>query len=222
MSIKGQIEAKCPNSKCEPFTAELWSFIRGDVDENLRLQIKARECNLIMCDECEQPFFPEEPYIYFEPPSELLAFVFPESFRVKEKFWRDKMHADFEEMHKVLGEQFPLTVEPIIFFGVDGLAELLDFEDFRNEERDVMEWVAKELGLALYRVSPRYARENDVPGSLPYAANGSKSGPTRDSVMTGLKTLLAANDRLTAYQRYLEKLESSKDGLPPASAVKTA
>src|ERR1700757_1522673 len=120
MSLKGRIEAKCPNG-CEPFDAELYSFIRGDTDPDLRLALKARECNLLLCDECEKPFFPEEPYIYYEPRAELLAFGFPESFRPKEKFWREKMGADFEEMRKALGPAFPLTVEPVIFFGVDAL-----------------------------------------------------------------------------------------------------
>ncbi|MBI3550986.1 MAG: hypothetical protein HY077_00585 [Elusimicrobia bacterium] len=219
MSLRGRIEAKCPKG-CEPFDAELYSFIRGDTDPDLRLQVKARECNLLICDECEKPFFPEEPYIYFEPAAELLAFVFPESFRPNERYWREKMHADFEEMRKVLGAEFPLTVEPIIFFGVDGLAELLDFEDFRGEEREVMEWIAKDLGLSLYRVSPRYARDNDVPGSLPFSANGSRAAATRQGVIAGLEKLLAANDRLGAYRRYFDDLKSSKAGLPPPSTLK--
>jgi hypothetical protein len=128
------------------------------------------------------------------------------------------MRADFEEMRKALGAAFPLTVEPIIMFGVDALAELLDFEDYRGEEREVMEWVAKDLGLPLYRVSPRYARDNDAPGALPYVPNG-KAGVTRDGVIAGLEKLLAANDRLEAYARFLDKLKSSKESLPPASLV---
>jgi len=220
MSLRGRIVAKCPNG-CEPFDGELYSFIRGDTDANLRLQIKARECNMLLCDECEKPFFPEEPYIYFEPAAELLAFVFPESFRPKEKFWREKMHADFEEMRRVLAEKFPLTVEPVIFFGVDGLGELLDFEDFRNEEAEVMEWIAKDLGLSIYKVSPRFARDNDVPVSLPYAAAGAKAA-TRASVLAGLEKVLAANDRLEAYQRYHVKLKAAKADLPPPSTVKPA
>ena len=220
MSLRGRIIAKCPKG-CEPFDAELYSFIRGDTDPDLRLQIKARECNLLICDECEKPFFPEEPYIYFEPQAEILGFVFPESFRPREKYWREKMHADFEEMRRALAENFPLTVEPVIFFGVDGLAELLDFEDYRSEEHEVMEWVAKDLGLSIYKVSPRFSRDNDVPGSLPYAANGAKA-PSREGAIAGLEKVLAANDRLKAYQRYLEKLKASQAGLPPPSTVKPA
>lgn len=215
MSLKGQIEAKCPNG-CEPFEAELWSFIRGDTDPDLRLALKARECNLILCPACEKPFFPEEPYIYFEPGAELLVFVFPESFRAKEQFWREKMRADFEQMKTVLGDSLPTSMEPIILFGVDPLAELLDFEDFRGEEREVMEWVAKDLGLSIYKVSPRYAREHEVPGSLPYAPARGEAA-TRESVIVGLEKLLAANNRLEAYRRYLDKLKSSGDALPPAA-----
>lgn len=220
MSLKGVIEAKCPNG-CEPFEAELWSFIRGDTDPDLRLSLKAREINLIMCDACGKAFFPEEPYIYHEPPAELLAFVFPESFRPKEAFWREKMQKDFDQMRAVLGKSLPPSLEPIILFGVDPLAELLDFEDFRGEEREVMEWVAKDLGLSLYKVSPRYARDHDVPGSLPYAPKkGQAAG--RENVIAGLEKVVAANDRLEAYVRYLDKLKSSKDALPPAFAAPAA
>ncbi len=217
MSLRGRIDAKCPNG-CEPFDADVYSFIRGDTDPNLRLQLKARECNLLICDECEKPFFPEEPYIYFEPQAELLAFVFPESFRPKEKYWRQKMATDFEEMRKALGTAFPLTAEPVICFGVDDLAQLLDFEDFRGEEREVMEWVANDLGLSLYRVSPRFARDSDVPGALPYVPIGRK-GVTREGVMEGLEKVLAANDHLESFARYLDQLKASKVGLPPASLV---
>jgi hypothetical protein len=215
MSIKGRIEAKCPNG-CEPFDAEVYSFVRGDTDEALRLQIKARELNLLICDGCEKPFFPELPYIYFDPSAELLAFVFPESFRAKEQFWRDKMHADFELMRQALAADFPLSVVPSIFFGEEGLAELLDFEDFRGEETEVMEWIARDFGLSIYKVSPRYARENDCPGSLPYEGKN----PSRASVIKSLEKVLAANDRLEAFARFLAKFKTSKDGVPPTSTVR--
>lgn len=222
MSFKGEIEAKCPKG-CEPFAAEVWSFIRGDRSVELRDAILARECNLILCPQCNGAFIPEEPYVYFEPQRELLGFVFPESYRAKSEFWREKMRADFALMKKSLGTELSLDVEPELFFGIEELAVLLEKEDWNGEEREVMEFIARDLGLELYQVSPRYARENQVPAALPFAP-GAPGGPaTPQSVIAGLEKLVAANDRLTAFSGFLAKLRAQKaPELPPASQVKAA
>ncbi|MEK7857938.1 MAG: CpXC domain-containing protein [Elusimicrobiota bacterium] len=217
MSFKGEIEAKCPKG-CEAFTAEVWSFIRGDQSQDLRLAVMFRECNMILCPGCQAAFFAPAPYVYFESQLELLAFVFPESYKEKEAYWRDKMHEDFEVFKTSLGAEVSLDVEPEIFFGTEGLALLLENEDYRGEEREVMEFVAKELGLSLYRVSPVYAREKNLPSALPFEGGAAD----RASVIAGLKKLLAANDRLTAYQAYLDMFAAGKAPLPPASKIKTA
>src|SRR3989338_4557025 len=136
MSFKGAVEAKCPKG-CEPFDAEIWSFIRGDKSPELRLFVLFRECNLIMCPECETAFFPLEPYIYFDPSAELLAFVFPDSYRGKADFWRQKMRDDFLALKKNMGEEMFLRIEPQIFFGPEELALLLEKDDYCGEEREV-------------------------------------------------------------------------------------
>ncbi len=218
MSFKGEIEAKCPRG-CEPFEAEVWSFIRGDRSVELRDAILARECNLLLCPACNSAFIPEEPYVYFEPQRELLAFVFPESYRGKEAFWRDKMRADFALMKESLGADLSLDLEPELFFGEEELAKVLEREDYAGEEREVMEFIANDLGLSLYQVSPRYAREHDVPASLPFTGKTA----TPSSVVAGLEKLLGENDRLTAYGGFLSKLKAQREpALPPASQVKTA
>lgn len=218
MSFKGQIEAKCPKG-CEPFETEIWSFIRGDRSIELRDAILARECNLILCEQCNSAFVPAEPYVYFEPRREILAFVFPESYREKEDYWRGKMKEDFVLMKESLAGEVSLDLEPQIFFGVDELAELLEDEDYRGEEDEVMEFIAKELGLGIYKVSPRYARERRVPGLLPYAP--SKRGEKADvkNVVAGLEKIVAANDRLTAFSGFLKTLRA-EGKLPPASTVR--
>lgn len=215
MSIKGEISAKCPGG-CEPFTADVYSFIRGDKSPALRLAVLFRECNMLLCPECEKPFFPDAPYVYHDPFDELVAFVFPESYREKEGFWRAKMAEDFAAMQKVLGGKIPLS-EPEIFFGNDGLACLLESEDYRAEETEVMECVAKELGLSLYRVSPLYARRRAVPRTLPFAGESA----SRLSVIAGLEKVLAANDRLTAYADYSAALRAdARAGLPPLAQIR--
>src|SRR4051812_24462663 len=207
MSFKGQIEARCPKG-CEPFTTEVWSFIRGDQSPELRDAILWRECNLILCETCSLAFFPENAYIYYEPPAELLAFVFPESYRAKEAFWRAKMHEDFVAVKQTLGKVISIDQEPEIFFGHEELAELLEKEDYRGEEREVMEALAGELGLSLYQVSPSFSRERGVPRSLPFLAGKKGAKADRAAVVAGLEKLLAANDRLREYQSYFERLKA--------------
>lgn len=214
MSFKGEIETQCPKG-CEPFETEIWSFIRGDSSPALREALLAREMNLLLCPSCDAAFFPEEPYVYFEPQAEILAFVFPESFRDREDYWRKKMGEDFTTMKTALGPELPIAQEPEIFFGLEELALLLEGEDYRATEREVMECLANELGLSLYHVSPQYARQNGVPASLPYVGG---RPATRESVIRGLEKLIAANDRLAAFGEYLKSLRSyAGHGLPPES-----
>ena len=219
MSFKGEIEVRCPKG-CEPFTTEIWSFIRGDQSPALREAVLARECNLLLCPACDTAFIPEEPYVYFEPQAELLAFVFPESYRDRRDYWLGKMRDDFLLMREALGGEITLDVEPQIFFGFEELAELLEREDYRAEEREVMECLAGELGLSLYRVSPSFSRRSGIPRSLPYATRDGAPATLR-SVMEGLEKLVGANDRLTSYGAYLKSLKSSDPGefLPPPAGL---
>ncbi|MBI5631019.1 MAG: hypothetical protein HY921_09060 [Elusimicrobia bacterium] len=220
MSFQGEITAKCPKG-CEPFEVRIWSFIRGDRDEVLREAVMAKECNLLLCPSCDVPFFPQEPYVYFEPRAEILAFVMPESYRDKEERWRKKMREDFLAMKEAMGSEFSLDLEPEVFFGPDGLAEVLEGENYRGEEREVMECFAKELDLALYEVSPSYARRRRIPSALPYRrADG--SGITCQVLLEGLKRVVEANDSLSSYKELLEHLKSHpQEPLPPASTVKS-
>ena len=172
----------------------------------------------VLCEECSVPFFPESSYVYFEPQRELLAFVFPESYRAKETYWREKMRDDFLTMKKSLGASISLATEPDIYFGQEELAQVLESEDYRSEEREVMEAVAAELKLSLYCVSPSFARREKVPASLPY--EGTQATPK--SIIAGLEKLLTANDRLGEFKAYLKRLKTeTRAALPPKSAPAT-
>ena len=213
MSFQGTIEATCPGCT-DGFEAPIWSFVHGGKDEALRDQAKAMECNLLLCPSCGAAVVPEAAWIYYEPSDEILAFVFPMSYKAEEGKWRDKMKADFAAMRDALGDHLPVGHEPEVFFGPEGLAQLLEFEDWRRDERDVMEFFAKDLKLSVYHASPAWARENGAPSRLPYKGKT----PNRASVIEGIKILVAANDRMTPWVDYLAKLEKdSAAALPPAA-----
>ena len=215
MSIKGIVEASCP-AGCESFEVEVWSFIHGAKSPALREAALVKECNLLICPGCGAPFFAEAPYIYFDPDAEILMFVFPDSFRREEARWRLKMGEDHLALKRALGKNLPVDLAPELCFGPEGLSALLRDDDCRDEEREVMEFLARDLGLSVYRISPRFARRRGLPAALPYAPAPGEA-VTRASLIDGLRRLLAANDRLTTYQACLDGLLASADAaLPPA------
>ncbi len=216
MSLQGQIETRCPSCS-EAFETPVWSFVHGERDSDLREKVKARECNLLLCPQCGGAFMPEVPWVYYEPGAEILAFVFPETWRGEESKWRAKMEEDFAQMRAALGERLPADMSPEVYFGQEDLGGLLEAEDWRVDERDVMAHYAKDLGLKVYKASPRWARAQRAPSELPY--RGAK--PTREALLEGLRALVAANDRLTAWADYLAALEKeSGAGVPPAAKTK--
>lgn len=213
MSFQGEIEARCPHG-CEPFSTPVWSFVHGGKSPELRDTIKALELNLLLCPSCGKAFAPDETWIYFEPEREILAFVMPASYKAEETSWREKMEADFAAMRETLGDVLGLEREPELFFGPEGLAQLLELEDWNGEEREVMEHYARQEKLSLYKTSPAWAREHGAPSELPYIGESA----TRESVIAGIKQLLAVNDRLTAWGDYLAALEGDPGAsLPPAA-----
>ena len=215
MSFQGTIEANCP-SCTDGFEAPIWSFVHGGKDALLRDQAKAMECNLLLCPSCGAAFVPEAAWIYYEPEDEILAFVFPLSYKAEEVKWRDKMKADFAAMREALGDNLPVGHEPEVFFGPEGLAKLLELEDWRRDERDVMMFFAKDLKLGIYNASPAWAREHGAPSWLPFAGKTA----TRESVIAGLRTIVEANDRLTPWSDYLAKLEKDPASTLPPAAMK--
>ncbi|OGS37479.1 MAG: hypothetical protein A2506_13840 [Elusimicrobia bacterium RIFOXYD12_FULL_66_9] len=217
MSMQGEIETPCASCR-EPFEAPVWSFVNGGADENLRDQVKARELNLLLCPHCGAAFVPEVAWIYYEPAAEILAFVFPDAWVAEEARWRGKMKEDYEQMRAALGARLPLDMMPEVFFGQAGLAGLLEAEDWRNDERDVAVFLAGELGLSIYKASPLWARAHGAPSVLPYEGKGA---PTRAALIAGMRKLVAANDRLTAWSDYLGRYEKDAGAaLPPAAKTR--
>lgn len=216
MSFQGTVDANCP-SCTDGFDAPVWSFVHGGKDPALRDQAKAMEVNLLLCPSCGAAFVPDVAWIYYEPDDEILAFVFPVSFQTEESKWRDKMKADFAAMREALGDHLPVGHEPQVYFGPEGLAKLLELEDWRRDERDVMAFFAKDLGLSVFKASPAWARAHGAPSWLPYEGKN----PARDAIVEGLRKIVAANDRLTAWSDLLAALEKDPASpLPPAAMAK--
>lgn len=214
MALRGEVEAKCPRG-CGEMDAEVWSFVRGDKDLELKEALMAGELNLLICDECGQPFYADVPVVYADPKSELLVFSFPESFRKEEARWRRKMHEDYGEMRKLLSDDSSLAVEPELVFGIEPLRETLRADRDMEDEVLVAAHESKRLGLHMVAVERAYSREHGLPWGLPYKGKAAKGkAPPREAILKGLEALVDANDRLHGYARWLKRLEDGKD-LPP-------
>ena len=209
MSFLGRVEGRCP-AGCEAGEFEVWSFVRGDVDDGLRLALLAGELNLVVCEDCSRPFFPDATLIYSDPRIRLLAFVFPESFKADEPKWRAKMAEDFAVMRGTLGANMPLGDEPEIYFGYGAMRDVLQGEDDREDEAMVAAYLLKDLKLVPFNVDPAYARANGLPRFVPLA------GPkwSFEAAKKGVDDLLKANDRLVSFAAWRKAL--AKGGQPPA------
>ena len=194
MSFLGRVPGSCPRG-CEAGEYEVWSFVRGDKDENLRLTLLTGELNIVICETCGQPFFPDASLVYVDRRVGLTAFVFPETYKAEEGKWRAKMAEDFATMSGTLGADMPLNEPPEIFFGYEAIRQALQGDDDREDEAAVADWLLKGLGLIPYNVDPGYARRKALPRFVPLS--GPKWSP--EAAKKGVEALLKANDRLVSF-----------------------
>jgi hypothetical protein len=204
------VEARCPRGCTE--NVSVWSFVRADTDEALRDALLAGELNLVACPHCGDLFFPDAVVVYFDPRADLLAFVFPESYRAEEARWRGKMREDFERMRAALASEAPLEADPEIFFGMEACREVLLRQDDLEDEVRVAETLAGRLGLELGDVERAFARRGGLPWRVPLRGPGSGLEPKR--IRAGIDALLASNDRLEGYRRWLDVLSASSGPVP--------
>lgn len=219
MAIRGTVIAKCP-AGCEPFEVEIWSFVRGDVDSDLRESLLAGDLNLLVCEDCGEVFMPETSMVYFDPKTELLAFIFPEWYRKEEARWRKKMRADYEEMKGVIGGTHPPS-EPVIFFGMEEASRSMQKEEELEDQVRIAAILAPQQGLEVYPVDRAYARSRGLPHLLPCSPAPKGKDNTREDALKGLLILLKANDKLEGFRRWLSLLGGS-EGMPPRSKGKSA
>jgi hypothetical protein len=212
MSIKGVVEVRCPKG-CEAEEIEVWSFVRGDQDAELRETLLVGELNLVLCAKCGSAFYADATVIYLDEEAQLLAFIFPESYKADEARWRAKMAEDFSQLKAAMpGLRLE---EPRLFFGFDEIRELLRVDDEMSDEVEVARAFMKQLGLASWTMDRAFARARRLPWDVPLI----KGKPfSRENALQGLKTLLKANDRLEAYRRLAELLEAATEQ-PPAAGL---
>ncbi|MBI3549979.1 MAG: hypothetical protein HY078_13155 [Elusimicrobia bacterium] len=214
MALKGRVEVKCPRG-CGEMDSDVWSFIRGDRDEELKEALIDGELNLLVCEECSGVFYAEVPFVYSDPAAQMLVFCFPDSFKAEESRWRDKMHEDYAQMKAILtDDKRSVPAEPQLLFGIEPLRVMLKADREMEIEVAVAEALCRELKLPILQVKRSFARGGGVPWVLPCRLSAKAKTATLAAVLKGLDELLARNDVLAGFQRWKVVLSSSKQ-LPP-------
>jgi len=206
MSTKGVFRVECPHCG-ECFDADFWTVVRGDRDHEVKELILSGEFDLLMCPNCEGMFPHEEPFIYLDPGRDILAFVMPESYAAEKEKWLTRMRADYAPVRASLTANHGLLSDPVYFFGLGPLSELLESDRDREEETEVMEFMAREAGLCLLAVKPAAARELDIPFTLPIA----KGLSGRAAALKAALELLAKNDALLRLKNLAAALAAGSD-----------
>jgi len=194
MSLTGKVTGMCP-AGCEAEDYEVVTFVSGHEEEDLRLALLACELNLVMCQACAKPFFPDTTLIYSDLRIGMTAFVFPDAYKAEEAKWRTKMAEDYAQMRGALGSKMPLASVPEIFFGYPSIAACLQGEDDREDEAMVADFLLKGLGLTRLDVDPAFARARGLPRFVPLKGKAWSV----EAAKAGVDALLKANDRLVSF-----------------------
>ncbi len=210
MSTKGAFRVECPHCG-ESFDADFWTVVRGDRDQEVKELILNGEFDLLMCPKCEEMFQHEEPFLYIEPGRDLLAFVMPETYLEKKDEWVERMKKDYAPLRASFSAGQGLSGEPLYLFGLAPLSALLEADRDREEETEVLEFMAREAGLQLLAVRPASARELDIPFSIPMPA-GLKG---RAAALKAAEALRVRNDALPRLKKLIDALSALEgDELP--------
>lgn len=205
MANKGVFRVECPHCG-DSFDADFWTVVRGDRDHDVKEMIISGEFDLLLCPKCESMFQHEEPFLYLDPTRDILAIVMPESYLEKKDEWMKRMKEDYEPLRASLSAGQGITGDPLYFFGLAPLTALLENDRDREEETDVMEFMAREIGLHLLPVKPSDARDLDILFSIPMPAG--LSG--RAAALNAASSLRERNDAMPRLNRLVEHLSSLK------------
>lgn len=210
MATQGAFRVECPHCG-ESFDADFRTVVRGDRDSEIKELILSGEFDLLMCPKCEKMFPHEEPFLYIDPPRDILAFVMPESYQEQKEKWTAKMRADYEPLKDSLCAAQGLASEPLFLFGLAPLAALLEADRDREEETEVLEFLAREEGMSLVPVKPAAARELDITFTIPLPS-GLKG---RAAALKAAEVLRAKNDALPRLKTLIDALSAMTDDSLP-------
>lgn len=208
MSFSSEEPVVCPCG--DEFMAVVWNSVNARQDPRLKEEILAGQLNLLPCPTCGGYVYAERLVIYHDPDAELMAFAYPKSHEKDRPVWEQKTARDMEESQKVEGGA-RLAYPALVLFGLETLVGLLEREQEAEDQAAILRHLARRAGLKVLELPPAKARATGVPRVLPIEK--SEGTPSASGMASALKTVLAANDRLTVYAELLKTVESGR--FPP-------
>jgi hypothetical protein len=213
MSYLSNEEITC--SHCQfPNEAEVWSIINVREDPELRDLLLGGELNMAECSACKEIFYAEHFVIYHDPDFELMAFVYPFSYRDQKSEWEEKTRGDFQMLQQGL-EAEVIRYQPVTLFGLDELIQMVEWDEEASVQSDIVEALARQNGLSVYHLKKSVARQKSLPMVLPYKEDAQPT--VRESVLAGLTEIHAINDRLFLYEKAREVLDADATWELPVS-----
>jgi hypothetical protein len=211
MSFAIEDEADCPCG--ETFATRVWSSVNLKEDEELRSALLGGALNVVPCSLCKAMVYVDRFLLIHDPDTELLAFIHPKAREADREELQISMLRDTAEAQGVEGG-LKVPYAPLLFFGLESVVDLLKKEEEIADQSAILEALAPELSLKLVKLSPSQARPAGLPWRIPVASGAAAV----EGLIGGLKTLLAANDRLTIYADLLRRAEAGELPLKSISA----
>jgi hypothetical protein len=206
MSTAKLEQIRCPCG--EAFEADIYNSINAEEDPDLKEALICGDINVVCCPKCSQIFYAEHFVLYHDPSVELVAFVYPSSFKSDEKYWKSRMEDDFEKATAATPRAAKIMYAPIILFGLDDLVQLIKEEDELGDEISVLNYSAGDIGIDVINLSPSLARRYKLPRCIPSMASAAgRENHPRAGVIAGLKALIGFNPNLTWYAKLLDIIE---------------
>jgi hypothetical protein len=201
MSFSSEEEVDCPCG--ETFSARLWNSVNLKEDPDLRSILLGGSLNVVTCPACSGLVYDERFVLVHDPLNELLMFVHPKARSEERGFLRTSMIKDAAEAQSVEGG-LKIPYPPVLVFGLDDAVEMIRAEEESTVQAAVLSSLARGLPVNVVRLSPSQARAAGLPRSVPLAGGGT----AEERLTAGLKTVQAANDRLTVFADLLKKVET--------------
>jgi len=205
MSISSNCEIICDCG--ETFEAELWTAVSVSDNPELKDLILSGEFNLVSCPKCNQIFYWEHFFVYQDIKSELVAYVYPKQYEKQAVEYRNYMLQNFKQVADSMKDIIKIDFEPILYFGIEDLAQTLKAEEYLKDEIQILNFIARRIDLDVIQIKPSMARKLCILNTIPKTIKSTKD--IKRDIITGLEILLGYNPNLIEYEKFLARIKKN-------------
>ncbi len=208
MSILSNSEITCHCG--DVFEADIWTAVSVSENPELKDVINSGMFNVVECPKCGHLFYWEVFFIYQDISRELIAYVYPKHYEEHAAKYRKQMIEEFKTAVKSTKEAAAVKFEPVLFFGIEDLVDTLKNEEYLNDEIQIVEFIAKRIGLEIIKIKPAKARNLCMPYVIPKIKKASESAPDiKKHIIEGIEKLLSYNENLLEYEKLLGRIKKN-------------